>query len=160
MTSSGAVHNNECCLAGCDVNLATSAQFLKACASSEMADGGVTFIDPVIGPETDDEGNGFCTVKEVSGIVYLLGENTEDGTTAGTEACTLDSEITRSTQFPEDGVTNLHCCKAAVDAGESISNDLYCQVTYEFSDPFKVEYDAENEKCQQTEGTSTKQYRD
>ena len=158
MTSSGAVHNNKCCLAGCDVNLATSAQFLKACASSEMADGGVTFKDPVIGPETDDEGNGFCTVKEVSGIVYLLGENAEDGTIAGTEACTLDSEITRSTQFPEDGVTNLHCCKAAFES--AVDNDLYCQIDYEFSDPFDVNYDAENEVCTQTEGTSQKVYRD
>ena len=143
-------------MAGCDVNLATSAQFLKACASSEMSDGGVTFKDPVIGPMTDDEGNGFCSVVEVSGIVYLLGENGD--TAAGTVACTLDSEITRSTQFPEDGVTNLHCCKAAFES--EVDPDLYCQIDYEFSDPFNVDYDAENEVCTQTEGTSQKQYRD
>lgn len=158
------VHNNICCLQGCDISLDASAQLLKACHSFQMSDSGITYKDPSIGEAmTDAEGNvtpGFCEVVEVSGIVYSLGEDTEGGVSEGEEACTLNSEITRSTEFPEDGVTNLHCCKAAVDAGESISNDLYCQVTYEFSDPFNVEYDAENEKCQQTEGTSTKQYRD
>lgn len=127
-----------------------------------MSDSGVTFKDPSIGDVmTDAEGNetpGFCEVVEVSGIVYRLGDDTE-GNAKGDEACTLDSEITRSTQFPDDGVTNLHCCQAAFDDSD-IDNDLYCQVDYEFSDPFNVEYDAENEVCRQTEGTSTKQYRD
>ena len=127
-----------------------------------MSDSGVTFKNPSIGDAmTDAEGNetpGFCSIVEVSGIKYLLGEDTE-GNAQGDEACTLESEITRSTQFPEDGVTNLHCCKAAVDDLD-IVNDLYCQVDYEFSDPFNVEYDAENEVCTQTEGTSTKLYRD
>ena len=128
-----------------------------------MADGGVTFKDPVIGDPMTDAGGaetpGFCSVVEVSGIVYLLGEDMATATAAGTVACTLDSEITRSTQFPEDGVTNLHCCKAAFDDSE-VDNDLYCQIDYEFSDPFNVDYDAEKEVCTQTEGTSIKQYRD
>ena len=110
---------------------------------------------------TDAEGNvtpGFCEVVEFSTIVYRLGEDTA-GNSQGDEACSLDRRITRSTQFPEDGVTNLHCCYAAW-LDPLILNDLYCQVEYEFSETINVVYDAENEVCTQTEGTSQKQYRD
>ena len=43
---------------------------------------------------------------------------------------------------------------------DSIVNENYCQIDYEYGEPFDVEYDAMAEQCYQTEGSSTKLYLD
>ena len=155
------VHPNNCCLQACAEEEMMKAQFLKACASSEPS-GMETFTNPMIGDKESPSGEtieGVCMVDKNVGTTYLLSADPESGTAEGTEACTLDTKTTLSTQFPDDGVTNLHCCAAAV-ADESIVNENYCQIDYEFGEPFNVEYDAMAEQCLQTEGSSTKLYLD
>ena len=155
------VHPNNCCLQACAEEEMMKAQFLKACASSEPS-GMETFTNPMIGDKESPSGEiieGVCMVDKNVGTTYLLSADPESGTAEGTEACTLDTKTSLSTQFPDDGVTNLHCCAAAV-ADESIVNENYCQIDYEYGEPFDVQYDANADQCFQTEGSSTKLYLD